>query len=197
MGKNNRKNRKIREQQAFLDLYLERETGAPPRRVTVDVPDPETFGNDEAYEIDGALRVLVDKDLDVPDVKTSDLSAPKTGRPRTKTTDTDRYFEWQLQRELKRAGATLDSIPRKGLVHVRSHEQLCSMVQYFLDLSSIRGVVTVGYDTEGKDDNGNPAMVQLSATDGTIRSTYVVQLHSKLKTDRPKDIFSEENIKLI
>ena len=83
MGKNNRKNRKLREQQAFLELAAARDGETLPKRKPATNVEADTQQDPDAYE-NGALIVAVDEDLDVPDIPTTDLPPP-TGN-RTKST---------------------------------------------------------------------------------------------------------------
>ena len=133
----------------------------------------------------------------MPDYPTSVLP-PLKGK-RTKTSDKDRFYEWFLLEELKAPDAKLDRISRDDIRHVRTHAQLSSMVDYFIDLSKSSGdEFVIALDTEGsvprtqpsiaEKASDEPALLQLAARVGKKQIVAVIQLYSK--RDRA-DIFSE------
>ena len=92
MGKssNNRRNRKLRAQATFTELVGIRDGHLPPNPTRERSPDLELpRQNADQYTADGALIVVADDDLEIPDISIADLPP---GRH-----DDDRLFAWLLQ----------------------------------------------------------------------------------------------------
>ena len=176
MGKNNKRNRKDREYATLLGMSLG-ET-LPERRVEYDPfdPNPGTQNQDcERYTADGALLIEVQDDLDVRKVELAELpSSGSRGRP-TKTTDANRYFRWQLDRELEVPGARLDRISRADFRQIRTHRELGRLVDELVQLTGRRNdIIIMALDTEGMIEDRNPVLVQIAAPG----ITAVIHLHS-------------------
>ena len=194
MGKNSKKYKKDRERSALLGIALAAKGEPRPPLNPTWAEQQQDIDEEDEY---GALIIRIDDDLDVPDYPTSALPLPK-GR-RTKTSDKDRFYEWFLREELKAPNAKLDRISRDDIRHVRTHAQLSSMVDYFIDLSKSSGdEFIIALDTEGsvprtqpsiaEKASDEPALLQLAARVGKKQIVAVIQLYSK--RDRA-DIFSE------
>ena len=158
----------------------------PERRADYDPFDPEEMNqqDSEQYTLGGALIVEAQDDLDVAEVELAALP-PSRGR-RTKNSDLDRYFRWQLDRELEAPGARLDRILRADIQHVRTHRELGRLVDEVIHKTGLQnGASIVAFDAEGIVNGENPALVQV-AMPGL---TAVIQLRSK--QEGTADVFRE------
>ena len=108
----------------FHQMRLERDGYAvkKPRSLELDeIAQGEEGKEKDEYE-GSKLIINIQEDLDVKDLPISVLGPPS--EKRTKHTDEERYFQWQLQWELEKPGTDLDGVPRSDVTHIRTHAQL-------------------------------------------------------------------------
>ena len=155
-------------------------------------PPKENNNAGEQYTAEGALKVVVDDDIDVSDIGTDILSKPDKGR-RTKPKDVERYFKWQLNDELRQPGARQDSIRRRDISHARSHDEFSAVTAKIAEMAKMQEeALILGFDTEGENpETGGPATMQLSARVGGRRLDAVIQMYSLRKMPTPAHVFQE------
>ena len=189
MGKNNRRNRKMRERAMFLDMIDVRDGYKQPNPAPRRSPEYE-FPRQNADQIteDGALIVDADDDLEIPTITDDDLPRGK----RSKATDDERTYTWLLQWELGSTGSYLDRLEAREVFHARSHAEVRSVAKRFEDLAKEAGdSLVVGFDTEGMNKRDDPATIQFSAAVGERRVNAVIQMRSGLTVPSPAHVFQE------
>ena len=106
------KNKKKKESEALLRIAIQAQNGTlpPPRKVTdlSEFFEPQQQAQKQDKIIGDLMYVPVDDDIDIKETHLAQLPPPCGTR--SKTTDLDRYFKWQLKEELLQPGARLDKI---------------------------------------------------------------------------------------